>query len=136
MNIDCTKVHNCANKIEHIRITNTTKIIKKIITIPVSKNLKKSYSCTFIIAIDNRKKVYITIATPIPSTSPEADNGKKFVNNVLIKVNTIIGKSEYVVETYTSLKVPLPENIEQTNQLHTDHRINNPTVATRVYSAL
>ena len=103
---------------------------------PVSKNLKNSYSCTFIIAIDNKKKVYITIATSIPSTSPEADNGKKFVNNVLIKVNTIIGKSEYVVETYTSLKVPLPENIEQTNQLHTDHRINNPTVATRVYSAL
>lgn len=115
-----------------MKIKNTTKIIKNMVTIPVSINLKKSYSCICIIETDKINNVYNKIAISIPFTSPVVESGRKFVANVTTNENRVNGKSEYVVATYTSLNVPFPENIEQTSQLHSDQSRINPAVEPNV----
>ena len=123
---------HCINKIVHMKIKNTTKIIKNMVTIPVSINLKKSYSCICIIETDKINNVYNKIAISIPFTSPVVESGRKFVANVTTNENRVNGKSEYVVATYTSLNVPFPENIEQTSQLHSDQSRINPAVEPKI----
>jgi hypothetical protein len=51
-------------------------------------------------------------------------------------VYTIKGIREYTVAMNTSLNLPLPSNIEHTNQLEVDQSNTRPTVCANVYIIL